>query len=840
MKENFGILSGKKKWGYVFAFGIPFLSCLLICIGNGVYPFGDRCILHVDMYHQYCPYFTEFMEKLKNGGSLLYTWKVGLGSDFVALFAYYLASPVNWLLVFCPQNYVIEFMTLMIIVKIAACGGTFFFFLKEHFHLIGRDNRYHTNTFVPALVFSTAYALSGYMAAYYWNVMWLDCVVLFPLIVLGLEKLVREKNPVLYYISLSLSILSNYYISIMICLFLFFYFLVLYMEEKEADIKSWGRFFLYSGLAGGTSAVLLLPEIKMLGYSGSDYTGFPETIEWYFDLVSELTRSSAMADVYTGNDHWPNLYAGTFSLLLLVLFVLNKRIEGRKRLVRGAAVVFFWLSFSNNYLDFIWHGFHFPNSLPARQSVFYIFLILVLGFETLRKWKGIRLWHIAAAAALWLGILAVGYYRMEDSIVSRTSILLTGAFLCCYSLLLVLIRFKGQRRNAPREIFCFLAILEVVTNMAVTGFYTTGREAYLSKQEDYAQLLQQAGENSEEEFYRIEDTQRKTKNDSSLYGYQSATLFSSLMNINVGHFYQSVRMEGGKNFYSYNGSTPLISSMLSVKYMLSDSALAENPLRTLVGQSGSQYLYENQYCLPLGFLIPSDLNEKWDNGNTDEILNVNNLGLLLGADGDMLVKCMPVVSKSEGETILSFYEDGLYYADYNSCTSESITIMNPGRGVTRYSKASHRYLLELGAVQAGESVTIKTSVQETMDYSIYKLDLDKLDQAYQTLCRQTMELDSYSDTEIRGHIKVQEEGNLFLSVPAEEGWRVYVDGQRVDYEAFKDAFITVPLTEGDHEIRLCYLTPGLLPGAVVSIASAGVFALCMLFRRKRQRKQEGK
>ena len=97
----------RKKTGirlYLCAFFLPFLICILICVRNRVYPFGETCILHVDMYHQYAPFFTEFMDKLKHGGSLLYSFRLGIGSDFVSLFAYYLASPFNWLLLLCPSG----------------------------------------------------------------------------------------------------------------------------------------------------------------------------------------------------------------------------------------------------------------------------------------------------------------------------------------------------------------------------------------------------------------------------------------------------------------------------------------------------------------------------------------------------------------------------------------------------------------------------------------------------------------------------------------------------------------------------------------------------------------
>ena len=178
----------------------------------------------MDMYHQYYPFFMEFREKLVTGGSMMYSWNLGLGSDFVSLYAYYLSSPWNLLLVLWPKDYVIEFMTLQIIAKIGLCGLTFFFYLKETFHLKGKDGFYHSNTVVPALVCSTAYALSGYLAAYSWDIMWLDCVVLFPVIMVGLKRLVRDGKVGLYYLSLAICIFSNYYISIMICLFLVFVF----------------------------------------------------------------------------------------------------------------------------------------------------------------------------------------------------------------------------------------------------------------------------------------------------------------------------------------------------------------------------------------------------------------------------------------------------------------------------------------------------------------------------------------------------------------------------------------------------------------------------------------
>ena len=159
---------------YLFAFLIPAVIMLVIFAIREIYPFGDRSFLHIDMYHQYFPFLVEFYHKLKNGESLFYSWNTGIGSNFLALYVYYLASPTNWLAIFCPEGHLMEFITYMVVIKTGLCGTTFAVYLKKHFH---------TDTWA-ILFFSTFYALSGYMAAYSWNVMWLDCIVLAPIIIL--------------------------------------------------------------------------------------------------------------------------------------------------------------------------------------------------------------------------------------------------------------------------------------------------------------------------------------------------------------------------------------------------------------------------------------------------------------------------------------------------------------------------------------------------------------------------------------------------------------------------------------------------------------------------------
>lgn len=94
----------KRNRDLYLAFLIPFAIMASVCIARGIYPFGNQCFLHIDMYHQYCPFMAEFLDRLQEGGSLMYAWELGLGSDFMGLYAYYLASPMNWLVFLVPEG----------------------------------------------------------------------------------------------------------------------------------------------------------------------------------------------------------------------------------------------------------------------------------------------------------------------------------------------------------------------------------------------------------------------------------------------------------------------------------------------------------------------------------------------------------------------------------------------------------------------------------------------------------------------------------------------------------------------------------------------------------------
>ncbi|MCL2159641.1 MAG: YfhO family protein, partial [Oscillospiraceae bacterium] len=243
---------------HILAFCIPFCLMLIAYYTIKIFPFGDRQIMVVDSWHQYYPFLQELQHKLTNGGSLLYSWNTGAGTNFLALMAYYASTPIYLFSVFCPEKYLREFMMFATVAKIACSGLFFSIYLRG---LFGRDSKEKSaiskysplNNGLAIIGFSVLYAVSAYAVGYYWCIMWLDCMALLPLVVLGLERLIDSGKYKLYIIALGVTVICNYYIAIFVCEFIAVYYVVLYFSRTKRP-SVWG-FVTKTAEAVGASVV---------------------------------------------------------------------------------------------------------------------------------------------------------------------------------------------------------------------------------------------------------------------------------------------------------------------------------------------------------------------------------------------------------------------------------------------------------------------------------------------------------------------------------------------------------------------------------------------------------
>ena len=245
-----------KTWQLVLsAFLATFLIGLLVLAIRGIAPFGDNSIITIDCFHQYSPFLLEIRDRILNGKSLIYSWDAGLGRDLFVQTAYYTASPLDYLVLLIKPEQICEFVAFLILLKISLCGASFTFYLNKHYA------RQDVFSFIGGVM----YAFCGFTACYYWNFMWLDVVALFPILALGTERLVREKKTVLYTLILAAIMILNFYLAILVCTFITFYFLKLMLEEKHTG-KEWRErillFVIPSVLAALMASFLLLRPVR--------------------------------------------------------------------------------------------------------------------------------------------------------------------------------------------------------------------------------------------------------------------------------------------------------------------------------------------------------------------------------------------------------------------------------------------------------------------------------------------------------------------------------------------------------------------------------------------------
>ena len=767
----------------------------------------------------------------------MYSWDVGLGVNFTSLYAYYLASPVNWLLIFCPQSLVIEFIMFFTVIKIGLCGLSMTFYLRRHFR---------TQAFGTAF-FGIFYALSGYICAYYWNVMWLDCILLFPLILYAMERMLLERRGALYALLLGVSILSNYYISIMTCMFLVLYFIALNVLYAPASLRGFFgralRFALCSLLAGGIAAVLLLPELWALRATASADSTFPQTFTQYFSIIDMFARQLPGVDTEQALDHWPNIYAGTAVLPLLWLYFTAKRISVKEKAVYGTLLLFFLASFSINVLNFIWHGMHYPNSLPARQSYIYCFLLLTVCCHAYLNRRSFRLRQLSGALFVSFGFILLAQ-KLVTAKHFHFAVFYAGLLLAALYVLLLYLDRKGQMKKRRLTFLAlFLVTAEAAANTALTSITTTSREAYVRDNEDIRALVETRFPSTD--FFRMERMNSKTKNDGAWLNFPSASLFSSLADANCTNFFKTLGLEGSTNAYSTNGATPFVRMLFSIRYAIYNAPQTSGDGKTFLESRGNSYLYQNNYTLPLGFILPREMEEDWMLELDNPALVQNALCDQLGVPA-VLVPNEELGSQSGASFAATVGADGDYFAVVTNPRVKEVTVSWPDRKKT-FENVDRGYLLDLGSCYAGDLIEMQSETEgQDLTVELYRFDYEALEQLYERLAASPLQLSVWEDAALSGTVTVDlsaadylgKTARLFLSVPYDEGWQATVDGVPAETKKCFDTFLGLDLTAGQHEITLRYRPVGLLAGAAVTGVSLLLLLLLALWERRRTAREE--
>lgn len=624
----------KKHYVLLISFFLPIITLLIAFIVCGIYPFGKWSLLIIDLYHQYAPFLSELQDKLRTFSGLFYSWSGGLGTSFLPLFAYYLASPLNILIILIPKNFLSETVLLLVLIKVALAGLTFSLYLRYVYNEKG----------LLSVVFSTFYSLSGYVLAFSWNIMWMDTIYLLPLIIIGLVRLVRDSRGIFYCIILAITLLSNFYISFFVCFFILLYYpLCLLRYGSVGKCGSVGKFSFiakntikfagFSLLSGGLSAVLLFPTYFALKSTSAANDIFPKTIHHYFDFFDYITRHFVAASPSI-REGMPNIYCGVVVLVLVPAYFLCKHIKLKEKLGHLALLTFLILSFNINILDFIWHGFHYPNQVPYRFSFVYIFLILSMSYQAYRNLDEFTGKQIGFMCMIVFGLTIVSQ-KLDGQNLSLSMLYSTGIFMILYAVSLTIDKSTDMVPNKAfsmtlartsysnllnpgslKVLLVFLiAVAEIITNTILVTVKIDSTESYSLREgysagEEVAQILEWISDlkNLDKSFYRMEILPPKTTNDPYLYNYRGLSIFSSTIPEKTVRLFENLGYHSNSiNSYKYEGSTAILDSLFGIKYVFYRNLNIEESLYKKIKATDKMVVFENPYALSIGFQTSNNM-----------------------------------------------------------------------------------------------------------------------------------------------------------------------------------------------------------------------------------------
>ena len=877
--------NGSKAKSYWLAFGIPVGLMLLVMVIAGSEPFrgGDVSMLYSDMYHQYFPFWVEFGRAIRNGEGLLWNWAAGMGMDYLSLISYYLASPLNLISVIVPEGMALEVYSFLMPVKLGLASVFFAIFLHNIFH---RED-------YSISIFGAMYGLCAWALAYQWNVMWLDTFALLPLTVLGMVKLLRDKKPLLYTVTLFFSIFSNYYIGFFTCIFILLLFFVYEISRWQgfrrfyADFVRIGWFTL---LAIGMTALLELPALAGLQNTQSSVNKFPEGFKlniadentWagLFDAMRQVAGNTLGGITPSWKEGLPNLYCGTGAMLLAVLFLTCKDVRFRDKLFSLALLVFFMVSFIVRQLDYIWHGFHFTNMIPYRFSFLFSFVVLYMAYQAWMLRHSFRFWQLVLAGAAVIGLIWCSESRQKPIFLAFNlgviALYLAALGYCVPGKPPVeeddqeeILRYVEQTdRKREFGTWCILGIfcLELAFSILNFGvkFSFTYNSNYPKGTEDTATVLEFLNERERNTpFYRTETTHSQTLNDGALNGYNGVSTFTSSANVRVTEFMRALGY-GAKNTYNrycFEESSPVANLFLGLKYMIErDGDVEENRYFDEIFASGEVYLLENNAYLPLGFLAQPELGELVFSASDHFALQNALFSAATGLYSDVWHPLTPQITgddvtldsingvhlkysgaTSGAEVTYSFMaeRDGFLCLDFDVTDRNSYTVHLNGEQL--YSESlSLTQMIAACDVVPGDIIDVKLSCKDgeegRMTIRAAVLDDGLFRRGWEILNRSTLEITGFDTTRIAGTIECDREGLLYTSIPFDGGWHAYVDGQEVEPVLVGDVMVSVPLTVGSHDVEFVYRNASFGIGWKISAICLLLFAMTTpIYYRKRKK-----
>ena len=813
-----------------------------VYLSQGIYWNSDTSPLLGDGFHQYVIFDVALRNILYGNGSLFYTFTSGLGLNFYALSSYYLGSFLSPLVYFFNLSNMPDAVYLTTLLKFGLIGLSTYFSLNKLFQSIPKPLK---------LALSISYALMSFTVSQLEIKTWLDVFILIPLIITGLHLLITEKKFILYFTSLSILFIQNYYFGYMTALFLIFWYLCQISWDFKTRKSSVLDFIITSFLAGMTSLIMTLPtlfDLQTHGEKLTEVTKFQTESSWYLDLFAKQFIGSFDTTKYGAI---PMIFVGLLPFILTILFFTLKSIKFHVKLIYAIFFAFLIASFYIEALDLFWQGMHTPNMFLHRYAWIFSTLLIYTAAEVLNRLREIKIWNFLISLFLVVtGFLATIYLKSHYSFLTNLNILLTLEFLIVYSLLLLAVIKKFISVNLFAILISLFIMVEISLNASSQmdgiakewGF--ASRSAYSRDIPSIESFSTYIGNS----FTRTEKLQTQTGNDSMKFNYNGISQFSSVRNRSASSTLDKLGFKSsGTNLnLRYANNSILADSLFGIQYNISDSPIDKYGFKDMY-QKDNLTLYENQYSLPIAFASQSIYNDvKFTEHTLDN--QASFLNQLADVNFDYFSPIpyektentddlITVTSSSNEDAAIQYQievpENSQVYLSFTNLhlsndKQKKVDILVNGEKKT-FTTDNVFPFFNLGYTKEKKTFNIHVSFPGNSQVSFesptfYRLDTKTFTEAIQKIKEQPVTI-STSKNKVIATYDVKQDTSIFFTIPYDKGWSAYQDGKKIEIKQAQTGFMKVDVPKGKGTITLSFIPNGFVVGVICSFTSLLLFAV---------------
>lgn len=864
-------------------------SCLfLLLIPVVFFPFireGKTFIWDTDGVSQHFPilqYYGRILRGLFSGqGFPMFDSQIGLGFDTITTLHYYgLGDPIALLTIFMTSKNAVFVYGLLILLRYYLIGISFIIFC-----------RYWKKDGAGVLLGAFIYTFCGYsLYAGVRHPFFLNPMIYLPILLIGIEEVLRRRKPYLLIIMTFVCSSSNFYFLYMLTVISMIYAGYRYVTSYHSTFTNKiagffqtafrvGGYYLW-GIAMG--ALIFVPVVYSflnagrLDSGGQQLIGFLHYSKGYYVRLVQGFLASGISPGY-----WVQLSFPSVVVIGLVIILCNKR-YWKMTIVFGLSI----LALSVPGFGYMMNGFSYIANRWSFLVVFIVALIFTMTYERLFRLRKIEHGFLIAACAFY-GLFAYVFPSKEIVKVEFYILILTVA-------IIALLQFRGfKEKHVLQEIGVYLLVLLTIGFQGYSYYSPRFRgyaDEFLEKEEiekEYNGGVKALIENRKDDsFYRIETYGDKVRNEALAIGFRDVSGYFSVLDGNVTTSLKQLELLGQRNanrFDNFDNRT-ILDALSNVKYFITTNKTTAPYGYERIGEEenvyGEYYLFENLFSLPLGYTYDSYmLEEDYEKLNPLEKQNAMLYSLILDRDLDGIRKTdqdMSVgihrldydiiqddnvvlrensikVLQKDATITLEFgspakAETYLRLVDFDikkrQATMTSLKVKGENE-VTKYVNVRspyhntyfrNEYLINTGYHKEEMSwIRLTFPKKETYLYGaieLYHVDMNTVREQLKRMSDSTLKNVKMGKNNIKGDISLEKSAIMCLSVPYSSGWKAYVDGERVEVLKGNITYLALPLTAGNHNIVLGYRTPYLTIGGVITTISVIMFAGMILWNRK--------